>query len=48
MGLEMVEKLSPYEIQMRSNLLRRFREGTLSTEQAVELKGLLEREKEEF
>jgi hypothetical protein len=47
MGLEMAEKLSPYEIQMRSTLLRRFREGTLSTEEAVELKRLLEREKEE-
>jgi hypothetical protein len=47
MGLELVDKLSPHEIQMRSNLLRRFREGTLSTTEAVELKRLLEREKEE-
>jgi hypothetical protein len=43
----MVEKLSPYEIQMRSDLLRRFREGTLSIEQAEVLKQLLEKEKEE-
>ena len=43
----MVERLSPQEIQLRSNLLRRFREGTLSPEGAERLKGLLEREKEE-
>jgi hypothetical protein len=47
MELEMVEKLSTYEIQMRSDLLRRFREGTLSIEQAGVLKQLLEKEKEE-
>lgn len=46
MGLEMV-KLSPYEIQIRSSLLKQFREGKLSTEEALQLKELLEREKEE-
>jgi|GEM_PF-3206754 hypothetical protein len=47
MGL-MTQKLSSEEIRMRTDLLRQFREGSLSPQNAQILKALLEREKEEI
>jgi hypothetical protein len=44
----MVEKLSMYEIELRTNLLKEFRVGSLSPEKAQILKGLLEKEKDEI
>ena len=44
----MTQKLSSEEIRMRTDLLRQFREGSLSPQKAQILKALLEREKEEI
>ncbi len=44
----MTQKLSSEEIRMRTDLLRQFREGSLSPQNAQILKALLEREKEEI
>jgi len=44
----MTQKLSSEEIRMRTYLLRQFREGSLSPQNAQILKALLEREKEEI
>lgn len=44
----MIEKLSAPEIELRTNLLKQFRAGSLSLTDAQKLKDLLEREKEEI